>query len=345
MKRALPAYCYPKGKRGYVYFCRRGAKPVRMHSAPGSAEFAAEYALLMRGRALAPTRTIRKLVAHYLASPKWGALAKNTQRSYGRHFRYFEEVMGEIDPGTLRRVHVNEMRDTLADKPTDASRKVGALSVLFEHAIDIGWLKDNPAKGVRLLRGTKAPREPWPPALIAKFREVAPALPLLVFELCLGTGQRIGDVLAMRWDAITDGGLPVRQGKTGKLLWVPFTPRLAARLEATPRLGETIVAQPNGKPASYPLVARDVQRVREAIGAMAYDIHALRHAAASEIASLPGMTREHVKALTGHSGDDMADLYAGAAMQRARAEEAQKARGTPAVQTKNDETPDETASV
>jgi integrase len=331
-KTQTPKYVYPKGKKGYLYFCRRGAKPVRMHAPLGTPEFAAEYALLMRGRVLTPSRTIAKLVRLYEASDKWRSHAKNTQRSYARHFRYFVDVMGGIDPASLRRVHINEMRDALADKPTDASRKVAALSVLLEHAIDIGWMKDNPAKGVRLLKGSKPKRRPWPPDLIAKFRAEAPPLPLLIFELCLGTGQRVSDVLGMRWDAIRDGGLPVTQGKTGAELWVPFTPRLQAVLDAAPRLGATIVAQANGRPVSYPMAARDVQRVRESIGAMAF-----------EIAALPGMTREHIKALTGHAGDDMADLYAGAAMQRARAQEAQVARGTPAVQSVKAETSDETA--
>jgi len=47
---------------------------------------------------------------------------------------------------------------------------------------------------------------------------------LLIFELCLGTGQRIGDVRKMRWSDIEEGGINVRQGKTGKDLWIPFTP-------------------------------------------------------------------------------------------------------------------------
>lgn len=41
-------------------------------------------------------------------------------------------------------------------------------------------------------------------------------------ELCVGTGQRIGDVLDMRWSDIQDDGMMVRQSKTGKELWLPL---------------------------------------------------------------------------------------------------------------------------
>jgi len=328
VKRGLPAYCYFKGKNKLVYFCKRGQKPIRIRSEPGTAEFAAEYALLMRGREIAPARTVAKLIAHYKASPRWDRLAANTRKSYAGHMAYFLEVMPDVDPATIRRVHVIEMRDAHRDTPTTANRRVAVLSALFEHAIDLGWLPQdhNPAKGVEQLAPPRPPREPWPADMIAAFRAQAPALPRLIFELCLGTGQRVGDVLKMRWDQIEAGGIYVRQTKTSKGLWVPFTRYLATVLERLPRLGQTIVAQPNGKPVSYSMAARDIQRVREQIGAMAWDIHALRHSAASEIASLPGMTMEHVKAITGHSSDDMARLYAGKAAQKARAKEAQSGR-------------------
>lgn len=340
MKRQLPAYVYPKGKRGYLYFCRRGAKPIRMLREPGTAEFAAEYARLMKGTLPTPTRTIKKLIAHYLSSQKWGKLAKNTQKSYRRHFTYFEETMGNIDPSTIRRVHVLEMRDALSDTPTDASRKVAALSVLMEHAIDIDWIRKttgNPTNGVTLLKGNRPPREPWPVEVISRFRSEATGNTLLIFELLIGTGQRIGDVLAMEWGHIGPEGISVKQAKTAARLDIPLTDSLSDMLARTPRRtlpdGTTaphIVTQENGKPLSYNAAWKYIMDVRKAIGAEAWDIHSLRHTAASEIASLPGMTVEHVQAITGHSSDGMARLYSGRAAQKARAKEAQNARRTKA---------------
>ena len=327
-RKELPPYVYAKGRKGYLYFQRRGAKTQRIHSEPGTADFAAEYAMLLRGRQPVPAKTVKGLIASYVQSKRWAKLSPVTQRGYRRHIAYFEEVIGSVDPRTLKRAHVIQMRDALSDKPTDANRKVAVLSVLFEHGIDLGWIDQgaNPAKGVSALETTKAPREPWPVEIIEAFRAEADARTLLLFELLLGTGQRIADVLAMQWGHIEDDGIRVRQSKTRKGLWVPFTDRLRAVLADAPKRGLHIVTQENGRPLSYQLAWKNVMDVRREIGAERWDIHGLRHSAASEIAAIPGMTDEHVQAITGHSSGAMVRLYAGAARQKARAKEAQKGR-------------------
>ncbi len=325
MKRDLPAYCYRKGKRGYVYFIR-GTTCQRIASAPGTAEFAVDYARLLKGRLAPPTQTIAKLITHYRRSPRWAKLATNTRRSYERSLEYFESVAGNIDPASLQRFHIIQMRDSLADKPTDANRKIGALSVLFEHAIDIGWLTANPVKGVRRLEATGRVRSPWPAEITEAFRATATDRTLLIFELLIGTGQRIGDVLSLRWTDLHDDAFTLTQGKTKTQLHIPLTEHLRRILEATPHLGPFIVSQNNGLKVSYQLAWKDIMAVRAQIGAEAYDIHGLRYTAASEIAAIPGMTADHVKAITGHSEAAMVQLYAGPAIQKARAAEAQKAR-------------------
>lgn len=325
MKRDLPAHVYAKGKNGYLYFVR-GSVCERIKDKPGTPEFAATYARLMRGHMVTPKRTIKKLLASYMQSDRWKKLKPNTQKDYRKSFRHFEDVMPLIDPATLRRVHVIQMRDALADTPTTANHAVVALSVLLEHAIDIGWLRENPANGIVALKSKKKPRGPWPVDLVEKYRERADGLALLIFEMLVGTGQRVNDVLAMKWGDIEGDGINVAQDKTDARLWVPFTDRLRTAVKSAPKRGIYIVTQENGKPVSYQLAWKLVTGIRKDIGALDYDLHALRHYAASEIASLPGMTAEHVQAITGHSSTSMVRLYAGAASQRARALEAQKNR-------------------
>ena len=293
MKRDLPAHVYPKGKKGYLYFVR-GSVCERIKDKPGTPEFAATYARLMRGHMVTPKRTVKKLLASYMQSDRWKKLKPNTQKDYRKSFRHFEYVMPLINPATLRRVHVIQMRDALADTPTTANHAVVALSVLLEHAIDIGWLRENPAKGIVALKSKKKPRGPWPVDLVVKYREKADGLALLIFEMLVGTGQRVNDV--------------------------------HAAVKSAPKRGIYIVTQDNGRPVSYQLAWKLGTDIRKDIGAMDYDLHALRHYAASEIASLPGMTAEHVRSITGHSSTSMVRLYAGAASQRARALEAQKNR-------------------
>ncbi|MFG6573167.1 tyrosine-type recombinase/integrase [Sulfitobacter sp. 1A13353] len=327
VKRSLPRYVYRMGRNGYLYYRHDGVSH-RMPDDPASAEFAQEYARLRSGRAL-PTskRTVKKLIASYLSSPKWEGLSRNTQKSYRQSFRYLEEKIGPYDPARIKPHHVYDMRDSMTDKPTTAKRRVGALSVLMQHAIKLGWIERNPVHPrFEHLKTKKPPRQPWPLELIQAARDTADPDTLLIFEMLLGTGQRISDVLAMQWGHIEDGGIWVTQSKTKARLFVPFTDRLRAMLDATPRRGLYIITLPDGRPMKYNSAYNRMMELRKAIGAEAYDNHALRHSAASEIASLPGMTDEHVKALTGHTSAGMVRLYSGPAGQKARAKEAQKAR-------------------
>ena len=326
IKRHLPKYVYAKGRKGYLYFMR-GKMLVRMPDDPTSPEFAMRYAQLLNNRIVAPAKkNMKGLIAKYMQSPRWEKLKPNTKKSYRRSFKYLEEKIGQFDPSTIKRKHVIEMRDALADKPTTANRRVGALSVLMEHAIDLDWIQHNPAKGVSNLEGKRTARQPWPQNMIEAFRSTADPETLLLFEMLLGTGQRIGDVLSMQWGHIEDNGITVKQGKTGARLYIPFTDRLSDILANQPRRSLHIVSQANGKPPSYNLAWRWIMDVRREIGAEAWDIHSLRHTAASELAAL-GLSDEHIMAITGHASHGMVRLYAGPAAQKARAQEAQKARG------------------
>ncbi len=327
MRRELPPLCYRRGRKGYVYYYPHGArgKGYRILSEPHTPAFFAELAKAAKGTLPEPARTMRKLIAHYTASDRWKELAQNTRRSYSRHFAYFAEKIGHIDPARLRTVDVVRMRDALSDTPTDASRKVAAMVTLLNHARLIGWVKDNVAHDIPKLKGKRPPREPWPAEKIEAYRQTADGLALLIFEMCLGTGQRIGDVLAMTWADVTPEGIRVRQSKTKARLVIPPTARLAAILAETPRTGLTIIAQPNGRRVSYSYAAKLVQDVRERIGAMAWDLHSLRYTAASEIASA-GLSDEMIEAVTGHAPGNMVRLYAGEARQKARAKEAQERR-------------------
>ena len=73
------------------------------------------------------------------------------------------------------------------------------------------------------------------------------------------------------------------------------------------------------------MAADYVMAIRRKIGARAYDIHGLRHTAASELAAL-GCSDELIAAVTGHKSARMVAHYAATARQRSRASEAQSRR-------------------
>ena len=328
MKRELPAYCYLRHGR-YVYFERRGQKAKRITAEVGTPEFWAQYAVLMKGGPPPATRRdFNALVRSYRLSDRFSRLAPRTRADYDNVLEWIERKLGKLPVAGLERRHVIEARDVNAATVRFANYIIQVLSVVMEHAIDLGWRDagTNPARGVSTLSSGRAQRQPWPQDLIQAFRAAAGPRALLIFELCLGTGQRIGDVLKMRWDDIDADGINVTQGKTGAALWVPFTPSLRAVLAATPRVGMTICAHGKfGRPTSYRMAADIVMEVRTKIGAEAYDLHSLRYTAAAELAAL-GCSDELIASVTGHRTLAMVRKYAGAVRQKTRATDAQSRR-------------------
>lgn len=324
MKRSLPAYVYLR--KGKPYFERRGWTSQRIHSEPGTEDFAEEYArILKRTPVLTGAKTFKQLIASYRQSERYTLRSPRTKADYDLVLQFLEEKMGALPVEKMRRPDVIHARDANVKRRRFASYLVQVIRILMEHAIDLGWRLDNPAKDVALLAKMTPDRDPWPPALIEAFRQAAPPRARLVFELCVGTGQRIGDVLRMRWDDITDGGVTILQGKTKKRLWVPLTSILSDVLATTPRTGPTILVNDEGRPLKYRSAADDVMAVRKAIGATRYDIHSLRYTTAAELGAL-GCSDELIKAVTGHASAAMIAKYAGEARQKSRAKDAQARR-------------------
>lgn len=129
----------------------------------------------------------------------------------------------------------------------------------MNHARLIGFLKKehgNPAKGIPLFRQTSEGWEPWPDDVRAEFETVATPRARLVYELCLGTGQRIGDVRKITWGHVKDGAYDFTQGKGDKPMWIPLTDRLAAYLATAEKKGLTIITDKVGRPVSYRTIAK-----------------------------------------------------------------------------------------
>ena len=144
-------------------------------------------------------------------------------------------------------------------------------------------------------------------------------------ELCIGTGQRIGDVLEMRWSDIQDSAFVIKQNKTSKELWVPILPELQIALDAASRHSVFILTNERGTNRwSYRGASQAVRNVREAINALDYDIHSWRYNAACELLEA-GCNDDLIAAVTGQS-PAMVQHYTKKLRQRMRAVQAQKMR-------------------
>lgn len=327
-KRELPKYVYRQ--RNGLYFQRRGWPSRKLEHEFGTTDFWSEYADILAGNDQNPkvtSRSFAALIKSYRASPRYRDLKPRTGRDYDKYLDFFQDIMGDRNPERLQRKDVIRLRDQNSEKAYFANYAVRVLRVLMEHCVDLGWRKTNPVRGVSEIRTAKSEREPWPTDLLSKYRAEyqLDTRERLVMELCIGTGQRIGDVLEMRWSDIRDGAVFVRQSKTSKELWVPILPELQAALAVASRHSVYILTNERGSNRwSYRGASAAVRKVRERIGATAYDIHSWRYNAACELLEA-GCADDLIAAVTGQS-PAMVQHYTRKVRQRVRAVEAQRMR-------------------
>lgn len=337
--RDLPRYVTRRKRDGKLIFQKRygGKAPVQIvletqfpEGAPVPFALHQEVERILNAPTPVPQgRTLGNVIRRYQASADYRRLARRTVTDYEKRLDFLRAKIGHLEPRQIQRRHVIDWRDAWARKsPHEANYRLRVLRIVLERAIDYGLLPTggNPAKGVAEVRYDRKTRSPWPPELVDAALAVADARTALLIEVLLGTGQRIGDVLAMRWSDYDGQAISVCQSKTKAKLWIPASRRLKAALDAAPRRSVFIFtnAQSSG-PWSYRAAAQAMRKVRAEVGALGHDLHAFRYTAAAELAAL-GLDDDTIMAVTGHQSRAMVAHYAGPARQRARAAQAVAAR-------------------
>jgi len=330
----LPQYVYVK-KKIYLYFAKDGAL-VKLPSDPSSAEFFAAYTECLKGEVTGTSnRTFGKLTQEYLQSDRFKKVSKDTAKAYRSKIKWLLERCEKVQVKKLKRSDIISMRDARKDQPASANKTLIVMTVILEHALDLGWISVNPAKGVPKLDTNSEMRLPWTDAEIEGFHELADPRSSLVLELCINTGQRLDDVLSMKWSAVkTDPlagyGIPVRQQKTGKLVFIPFSDRLQAIMQ---RLNNQIDQKGSDyivvnshhpeKKLDKSAVQVPMKAIRDKLN-ISKTLHDLRHTCAHRLAE-EGLSNEVIMAITGHGTAAMVQHYCAAAAQRRRAADAIKA--------------------
>ena len=313
--------------RGYWYV-RINNKYQRITAPEGTAEFDRQYWDILSGQSDFQERTLIALIQSYRTSDRWTSLKARTRSDYEKVLVYLKDEFALVDVTDLRRHTILDMMLSNTHRVRFANYIQQVLSVLFEHALDLGWLEANPAKGVRKLRtpeGKKRPHIPWPDTAVAHFREEAHPLPLLIFEIGIGSVQRPGDWVRFCWPDYDGHSLRVKQGKTGRVLRLPCTELLQRTLNNVPRVGLTILTRRDGKPMSYRYLAQIMRSERQRLGLLEFDLHALRYRGVMELA-WANCTDDEIAAFSGHASIAMIRKYAGEARQEMRARSAAEKR-------------------
>lgn len=162
-------------------------------------------------------------------------LAPRTQKDYRRALRVLRAEFGDRSPNSVQPRDIGRFLDVDKGK-IHRNRQVAVLSAVYTKMVGRWYVADrNPCTAVERNPSHKRTRY----VTDEEFRTVYEAMPPRVqvaMELALLTGQRQGDLLALRWESVSSEGVYFQQGKTGKRLLVGMSPALEAVLVRAKRM-------------------------------------------------------------------------------------------------------------
>ena len=253
--------------------------------------------------------TLLALLRAYERSPEWARLAESTKSNYTIYLRTFTKI-GNIPVKSVDRRGILELRDAIASKrgPGAATGFVRAASALFGWAVDHDWIGHSPCHRVKGLATGHLPA--WTQAQADAAIRILPEHLRRAVVLALHTGQRRGDLIAMRWSDVGAGTIRLRQQKTGAEMAIPIHPALAAEL-AEWRRGATslhVLTDANGVPWAPLHLSAQLPYALARAGLPRLGIHGLRKLAATRLADA-GCSTHEIAAITGHRTLGMVALY------------------------------------
>ena len=335
MTRRLPKYVSEfRDRHGKlrVRFRKKGCADHYFKAAPWTPAFMAEYQSCLDGKLSAPTEigadrtapgTMDALIVAYYGAPEFRRLSDASKKTYRSILERFRADHGKKRVTKLERRHIKTMIGALEGTPAAANNLLDRIKVLMAFAVEIGMRKDNPALGLKGFSTRSEGFHTWSEDEIAAFQthHAEDSRALLALALLLHTGQRRSDVVRMGWHDVADGGIVVRQQKTGTRLWLPMTRELAALVAPVPRGAKAFLTTWRGLPFTVNGFGNYFRDMCTEAGLPHCSAHGLRKAAARRLAEA-GCSNQEIKAITGHRTDAEVSRYTAAASQTRLARQA-----------------------
>jgi len=232
--------------------------------------------------------------------------AESTRKQYTHCARLLQKILAKYSPEQVTQRDIVQIRRLLQDRPAIANRSITVLKLIFDHALDEQIVDSNPVIGVKRLAQTARTRRIMVEELQAVRNEASPLL-RAVIDLCVASGQRIGDVCKIARTDITDDGIYIEQQKTKSRLTLGWTPELRQAVADARALHGNVV-HPflfGQKPLAYHRAQAQWERACKRAGIEHAVLHDLRAMAATE-ADAQGISAQK---LLGHTDARVTQRY------------------------------------
>jgi integrase len=238
--------------------------------------------------------------------------AKNTSDIQRVQLQSLAAVFGDMIPDNILPTHIGEYLDRRGKKaPVAANREISLLSHVFTKAMRWGFAKSNPC--TRVEKNPQKVRERYiTDAEYAAVLKVAPFAVQIAMELAYYTGQRLSDVLKMRWSDIQDGCLLVEQQKTKTRLSIEIHGELQTVMDRARTTGKVrslyLVSNTHAQPYTKDGFTTMFARARAKAGINDFHFHDIRGKSATDMSNMQTHLQE-IQSLLGHKTQRQTENY------------------------------------
>lgn len=239
------------GARGTYYYHR--ASGMRLPDDPNSTSFKLALENLNRQveaekAPAAAVPTVGSLIRAYQAAPDWRDLAASTREIEQFNINAVEKEFGTMPLAAVERKGARavflEWRDEMAEAtPRAADAKLARFARILKFGFDREMIDRHPLATFKRVYKVDRSEIIWLPEHFAKLNASASAEVRLAAFIALHTGQRRGDLIALRWSQYDGKTILIKQSKTGAVVNIPCTMALKAALD---ELKASVVARMNG---------------------------------------------------------------------------------------------------
>jgi integrase len=276
----------------------RGARRVYRRTSPPTDQKRIALEQLHRAIASGDQTPGNATVASILAA-YGNYLAANSPTTYAAKRYWIERwsnVHGHLRAGAFRLSHIDAAIARMrADGHADGTigDELSILRAAFRRARREGTITAHPACDLEIGRRYQSPERhvTWTPEEFQKITGELPGWAARLFALLLTTGLRVGDGLALRWDAIKPDRILLRQQKTSDDIAVPITAAAREVIASLPRREKAVYVFEHppakgdgpGRPYLLRTLYRALDAARTATGVRGKTIHDLRRTYATRL--------------------------------------------------------------
>lgn len=304
------------------YFRKGGRRLGVLPGNVGSEEFMTAYAAFLAEKPSAAKRPIHedslaKLIIDYYGHRLFKDRKASTRRLYRYALDPVSKEHGHRSASTMTAENAEKIINKIGEKrPGMGNLTLSVMRRVMKLAIKQKLRKDNPFLA---LEGFEVgEHHTWTDAELDQFEAKwrLGTRQRLAYALLLHTGQRVGDVTAMKRADISEGMIYVVQEKTGAKVWIPIAPELERAMKAYPAKGLTLIGDPHGRPIKRATLSALMRKaIKDAELPPRCVSHGLRKAAMRRLAEHDA-TDKQIAAVSGHKTLKEVERYTKAADQK-----------------------------